>query len=73
MHGWVRDLIDDAAPGAKADEAGYAAHTLLAALHIDLIEELLANGLSLQAIRGAQASHARAVIDDARHGWRQQR
>ncbi len=73
MHGWVRDLIEDAAPGAKADEAGYAAHALLAALHIDLIEEMLDNGLSLRAIRAAQAAHARAVIDDARHGWCKQR
>jgi AcrR family transcriptional regulator len=66
MHGLLRDLIEDTAPGAKPDEAGYAAHALLAALHIDLIEELLASGLSLQATRAAQAAHARAVIDDAR-------
>jgi AcrR family transcriptional regulator len=69
MHGLVQKLIGDAAPGATADEAGYGAHVLLAALHIDLIEELLANGLSLQAIRRAQAAHARAVIDNAPHGW----
>jgi AcrR family transcriptional regulator len=73
MHSLVQRLIEDAALGAMADEAGYAAHVLLAALHIDLIEELLANGLSLQAIRRAQAAHARAVIDDARHGWCKQR
>jgi AcrR family transcriptional regulator len=73
MHSLVQRLIEDAALGATADEAGYAAHVLLAALHIDLIEELLANGLSLQAIRRAQAAHARAVIDDARHGWCKQR
>ncbi len=68
MHGLVQILIEDATPGGTADDAGYAAHVLLAALHIDLIEELLANGLSLQAIRRAQAAHARTVIDDARHG-----
>ncbi len=73
MHGLLQNLIEDAALGATADEAGYAAHALLAALYIDLIEELLANGLSLQAIRRAQAAHARAVIDDARHGWCKQR
>jgi AcrR family transcriptional regulator len=72
MHGLLENLIEDAARGATAKEAGYAAHVLLAALHIDLIEELLTNGLSLQAIRRAQAAHARAVIEDARHGCRQQ-
>jgi AcrR family transcriptional regulator len=65
MHGLLRNLIEYAAPGATPDEAGYAAHVLLAALHIDLVEELLANGLSLAAIRRSQASHVRAVIDDA--------
>jgi len=68
MHGRLQNLIEDAAPGATPDRTGYAAHVLLAALHIDLIEELLANGLSLPAIRRAQAAHARAVIDDARRG-----
>jgi AcrR family transcriptional regulator len=68
MHGLLQSLIEDAAPGAATDGAGYAAHALLAALHIDLVEELLATGLSPQAIRRAQAAHARAVIDDARRG-----
>lgn len=66
MHGLLRDLIEEAAPGATVDEASYAAHVLLAALHIDLVEELLASGFSIQAIRRAQAAHARAVIDAAR-------
>jgi len=39
---------------------------LLAALHIGLVEELLANGLSLAAVRQAQAAHAKAVMDVAR-------
>ena len=68
MHGLLQGLIEEAAVGATAAETGYAAHALLAALHIDLIEELLAGGLSLPAIRRAQAAHARAVIDDARRG-----
>ena len=71
MHGWLQNLIEDGGFGATADETGYAAHVLLAALHIDLIEELLASGLSLPAIRRAQAAHVRAVIDDARRGGRQ--
>ncbi len=68
MHGLLRNLIEDAALRATVDDAGYAAHVLLAALHIDLVEELLASGLSPQMIRRAQAAHARAVIDDARRG-----
>jgi AcrR family transcriptional regulator len=71
MHGLLENLIEDAARGVTADETVYAAHALLAALHIDLIEELLANGVSLQAIRCSQATHARAVIDDARRSRRQ--
>src|SRR6202044_493955 len=37
MHGLLHNLIEDVALGATADETGYAAHALLAALHIDLI------------------------------------
>jgi AcrR family transcriptional regulator len=67
MQRLLQNLIEDAAPGATvADDAGYAAHVLLAALHIDLVEELLATGRSPQAIRRAQAALARAVIDDTR-------
>jgi len=69
MHGLVQELIEDSARGATAEDAGYAAHALLAALNMELVEDQLGNGLSLQAIRCAQAAHARAVIDDIRHGW----
>jgi AcrR family transcriptional regulator len=70
MHGLLRSLIEDAAPRPMADLAGYVAHVLLGGLHIDLVEELLASGLSLQALRRTQAMHARAVIDGARRGGR---
>ncbi|WP_237469155.1 hypothetical protein [Gluconobacter sphaericus] len=40
----------------------YNAHTLLAALHIDLIENMLANGLSLDTIREAQARRAYMAV-----------
>jgi len=63
MHGVVQALLDGATGQALANESVYAAHALLAALHIDLIEEMLAGGLSLPEIRQAQASHARAVVD----------
>ncbi|MEC3977785.1 TetR/AcrR family transcriptional regulator [Amycolatopsis sp. H20-H5] len=64
MYGLLRNLIEDAAPGATAGDAGYAAHVLLAALRIDLIEELLATGLSLQAIRRSLAPLTTAVVAD---------
>jgi AcrR family transcriptional regulator len=65
MHGLVKDLIEDAAPGATAKDPGYAAHALLATLRIDLIEELLATGRSPLEIRRALAALIRAVMDDA--------
>ncbi|WP_082991632.1 TetR/AcrR family transcriptional regulator [Paraburkholderia tropica] len=66
MHGEVQALINEATGRSMADEAVYAAHALLAALHIDLVEEMLANGLSVLAIRHAQAAHTRAVVN---HAW----
>jgi AcrR family transcriptional regulator len=66
MHGLLQHFIEDAAPGAKAGAAVFAGHALLAGLHIDLVEEMIAGGLSVEAIREAQAAHARAVIDSAR-------
>jgi len=62
----VRSLIKEAASGAAADDAGYSAHVLLSALHINLIEDMLATGLSSSEIRSAQAALARAIIDDTR-------
>jgi AcrR family transcriptional regulator len=64
-HGLLRRLIEESASEA-ADDAGYAAHVLLAAMNIDLIEELLGAGLSPDAIRRAQAALAASVIDGAR-------
>jgi len=66
MHGLLQHLIEDAALGAKAGDAVFEAHVLLAGLHIDLVEVMIAGGLSLEAIRQAQAAHARAMIDSAR-------
>jgi hypothetical protein len=59
-------LIEDATSQSMPGEALYAAHALLAALHIDIIAEMHASGLSLQAIRQAQAARATAVIDRVR-------
>lgn len=64
MQDMLRNLIEDAMPGATAGDAGYAAHVLLAALHIDLVEELLATGRSPEEIRRCQTALARAVLED---------
>lgn len=64
MQDMLRTLIEDAVPGATAGDAGYAAHVLLAAVHIDLVDELLASGRSPEEIRRSQAALARAVLDD---------
>jgi AcrR family transcriptional regulator len=63
-HGLLQSLIQDTAPDATAGDTSYAAHVLLSAINIHLIDELLATGRSRQAIRKAQAALARAVIDD---------
>lgn len=64
MQELLRTLIADAAPGAAAGDAGYAAHVLLAAAHIDLVEELVASGHPPEEIRRSQTALARAVMDD---------
>ncbi|MBU9865997.1 TetR/AcrR family transcriptional regulator [Rahnella aceris] len=66
MHGLLRDLLKDATRGGASEEVDYKAHVLLGALHIDLIEDLLATGQTSEEIRRSQAALTRAVIDDAR-------
>ncbi|WAL67753.1 helix-turn-helix domain containing protein [Amycolatopsis cynarae] len=62
MQDTLRTLIADAMPAATGGDAGYTAHALLAAIHIDLVEELLASGRTPEQIRHSQAAFARAVI-----------
>lgn len=64
MQDTLRNLIAEAMPGATDGDAGYAAHALLAAIHIDLVEELLASGRTSEQIRRSQAALAHAVIAD---------
>lgn len=64
MQDMLRNLIGDAVPTAA--DAGYTAHVLLAAVHIDLVEELLAGGRSPEEIRRSQAALARAVLNEDR-------
>lgn len=68
MHGLLQGWLREAAPAWCDETASYGAHALLAALHIDLIDELLANGSSLACIREAQADHVRAMVEAAPQG-----
>ena len=62
MHAEARRCIMDAADTADTAYATYNAHSLLAGLHIDLIDEMLVQGLSLETIRKFQATRARNVL-----------
>jgi hypothetical protein len=62
LHGMLRGLIEQAAPGPSAVDPGYAAHVLLGALRPDLIDEMLASGDSPEAVRGAQADFVRRIL-----------
>lgn len=61
-HDLLRHLLNKAARTVDAESAGYTAHVLLNGLHIDLIEEFLAGGLSVGTIRQLQAGTARAIL-----------
>ena len=64
MHRSLRLMIADA--GSPELKASYAAHVLLAGLHVGLVDELLTGGgLTLEALRQAQAEHVQAVVADA--------
>jgi AcrR family transcriptional regulator len=64
MHGLLREVIEQAVPASTSADAGYAAHALLAAMNIDLVEDLLASGHTRDEIRRAQATFTRAVLRD---------
>jgi AcrR family transcriptional regulator len=61
-HSRLRDLIAQAAAGAPAVDAGYAAHALLNVLRPDVIDELLAAGETPESIGSAQAALARRIL-----------
>lgn len=65
-HSLLQTLIEDAAPTTIANDAAYAAHALLAALDVSLIEDLIAAGRTPDDIRRAQSAYAQAVINEAR-------
>ncbi|MBA2933951.1 TetR/AcrR family transcriptional regulator [Sphingomonas sp. CGMCC 1.13654] len=66
MHAVLCEAIGQAAPDASSARCVHAAHTLLAGLHIDLIEEMLTSGLTIETLTQAQADHVRAVITGLR-------
>ncbi len=63
---WMRDLLAralaEAVPALGAEDATYLAHALLAAVHIDVVDELLASGMTPSAIRRIQRAHVLAVL-----------
>ena len=65
MKSTLQRFIADAATASTKSSAGYAAHVLLAAIHIDLVEEMIAGGLSFESIKRAQAKHLKALIHGA--------
>lgn len=62
MHTKTKSFIMAASNQADEDYAIYSAHALLSALHIDLIDEMLAQGLSVETIRRLQAARGKGVI-----------
>lgn len=62
MHGEAKRCIAGATNSTDADYVTYSAHVLLSGLHIDLIDEMLTQGLSLETIRKLQATHARNAL-----------
>ena len=62
----LEGFIADAVSASASISPGYAAHVLLAAMHIDLVEEMIAGGLSFEMIQQAQAQHLEALIRVAR-------
>lgn len=65
MKNTLQQFISDASSAPSKGSAGYAAHVLLAAMHIDLVEEMIAGGLSYKSIKQAQAAHLKALIHSA--------
>lgn len=62
MKSTLQRFIADAAVVSTKSSAGYAAHVLLAAIHIDLVEEMIAGGLSYESIKRAQSEHLKVLI-----------
>lgn len=63
---WMRDVLartlTEANPALTAEDAEYLAHILLAGVHIDLVDELLASGQTPSAMRRIQRAHVLAVL-----------
>lgn len=62
MHAETKNFIMEASNQVDEDYAIYSAHALLSALHIDLIDQMLAQGLSVETIRRLQAARGKGVI-----------
>ena len=62
-HDLLQGLLSEALPGSSGRSASYTAHALLSALQVDLLDELLAAGHTVDDIRREQAAHVRATLE----------
>lgn len=63
MHQRVQAMLNESQIISGEMQSSYDAHTLLSALHIDLIEELLNSGFSLEMVRKAQANRVQVLFN----------
>lgn len=68
MHGVLCAFLLKAMPKGSKRNATYSAHALLASIHIDLIETMIADGLSYATIKQSQAAHVRAMLLSSAEG-----
>lgn len=66
MHGLLTESLHQAAPEAGSPRCGHAAHTLLAGLHIDVLDESLAGGMTVQELEQALRDHVLAMLTTLR-------
>lgn len=62
MHGILSESLHLAAPEASRPRCCHAAHTLLAGLHIDVLDESLADGMTAGALQEALRHHVHGML-----------
>lgn len=66
MHGLLAESLRRAAPEAASPRCSHAAHTLLAGLHMDVLDESLAGGMTAQELEHALRDHVHAILTTLR-------
>lgn len=62
MHSLLSESLHRAAPEATLPRCHHAAHTLLAGLHIDVLDESLADGMTERGLEQALSVHVRVLL-----------